>query len=657
MSIQRQPFNSAASLWAVLLSFSGLTAPLFTFATIEVSPLISNGMVIQREMEIPFHGQAHPETELTITFAGNSTHLTVGDDGRWQVTFPPLEAGGPHTLTIADQSEELLIEDILVGDIWLASGQSNMELPMARVDERYAEVIANSFNPQIRMFTVPMEYEFKEAYETLSGGEWISANPDTILSFPAVGYFFAHEIHEHLDIPVAIILNAVGGAPIEAYMSRKALAPYPEAIAQADLFTDDAYVAQVEEENEALQQRWHGHLHSIDAGFNGPIPWYDPTFEPEGWKPFEVPGFWSEQGIEPMHGSIWFRREIDVPEALAGKPARLYLGTIVDADTAYLNGELVGRTYYQYPPRRYDVPAGLLRSGRNVITLRVTSDANPGGFIREKPYFLQIGNEQIDLTGTWHYAIGGVTGRIDPTLFVRWQPTALYYSMVVPLQKTPIKGVIWYQGETNTRAPQLYLGQMEAMVNDWRQGWQQDELPFITVQLANFMEPRAEPMESNWAELRDQQRQALSIPHTGMAITIDLGEWNDIHPQNKSDVGRRLALEARRVVYGEPQLSSPGPLFVSAHRKGREAIVQFEERTGPLRVENAEHPRSFELAGRDGRFYPAQARIEGNTVILSSPSVRRPIAVRYAWAHNPVTANLYNADGLPASPFEAKVQN
>jgi sialate O-acetylesterase len=367
-----------------------------------------------------------------------------------------------------------------------------------------------------------------------------------------------------------------------------------------------------------------------------------------------LPAFWDEAGLGPVNGVVWFRKEITVPDSMIGKPAGLLLGRIVDADTAYVNGEIVGGVSYQYPPRKYAIAPGVLKPGKNLIAVRVINNAGRGGFIKDKPYRLVAGGTAIDLSGEWRYRPGAVMDPLREQTFIRWKPLGLYNAMIAPLLNHAIKGVIWYQGESNTKDPAEYRKTFPALIADWRNQWNQGEFPFLYVQLANFMEARDLPSDSRWAELREAQLKTLRVPRTGMAVAIDLGEWNDIHPLKKKDVGERLALAARKIGFGESESKTihSGPLYRSMRIKSGKAVLSFSNIGGGLTAAGGNALRHFSICGADGKFVWAEAKIEGtDKVIVWNEAITDPVAVRYAWADNPQGANLYNKEGLPASPF------
>jgi sialate O-acetylesterase len=640
-----------------LLLAASLLGALTRADALRLPHLLSDGAVVQRDEPIPVWGWADPGAEVVVALGGESRRGYADPDGRWAVTFPARPAGGaPFTLEVRSGDATRVARNLLAGDVWLCSGQSNMVLPMERVKERFADAIAASANPRIRCFTVPVRYAFEGPREEVAGGAWQEAGPDEVLDFSAVGYFFARALEAETGVPIGLIVSAMGGSPVESWMSEAALRPFPDRLEVAAPFRDPAYIAGLKQAENAAGAAWFRYRDARDEGLRHDPPYYASEYDAGAWPVLQAPGIWDEQGVPEMFGVLWLRKEIELPAALAGRPARLLLGRVFDADVTYVNGVRVGETTYKYPPRRYTVPGGVLVAGRNVLTVRATMTGDRGRFLADKEYLLEVGGETFDLRGAWQWKVGMTSGPQPPSTFVEWQPLALYHAMLAPLHRQPLKGVLWYQGESNTGRAGQYEALLRAMITDWRARWGQPELPFLLVQLANYMEASAEPMESGWAELREAQRRVLSLPHTGMAVTIDVGEWNDIHPLDKQTVGERLALEARRVAYGEGGLLSAGPLFAGLAREGSRLRLRFSFVGEGLRTRDGTEPGGFALAGPDGVFHRAQARVDGETVVVAHPDIAEPRAVRYAWAHNPTSANLVNTAGLPASPFEARVE-
>ena len=572
-----------------------------------------------------------------------------------------MKAGGPYTMEVKGKNT-IIINDILLGDVWFCSGQSNMVLPMERVKEKYPDDIADANFPEIRNFFIPTASDVASIHKDLPGGKWIASSPENVPGFGAVTFFFARSIYKEYKVPVGIINSSVGGTPIEAWTSEGGLKEFPQLISRIGKLKDTAYlnpILRAAKRRSLTSQGPSINSRSLDKGMSGAKPWYDISYVPEGWHKYWLPGYWDDQGVKGLNGIVWFRKEIYMPESMIGKPAKLFLGRIVDADDVYVNGVFSGSITYQYPPRRYNLPAGLLKPGKNIIVVRVTNYAGKGGFVPDKPYYLVIGKDSIDLRGEWIYKVGQVfkpaafgPGTHIQSISMQNEPTGLYNTMVAPLINYRIKGILWYQGESNTGKPGEYQQLLPALINDWRNKWQEGSIPFLFVQLPNFMEVQYLPSESKWAELRFGQFKSLSVPNTAMAVTIDVGEWNDIHPLEKKVVGERLALAARKLAYGNEEIVYSGPLYKSAVKDGDKIIIEFDHVGSGLVAKGGGDLNYFAIAGADKKYVWAEARIENNHVIVWSDEIKNPMFVRYAWADNPEGANLYNVEGLPASPFE-----
>lgn len=643
----RVAFTQKFILLYLLLSIS--TA---AHSQVKLPRLISDGMVLQRDTETKLWGWAKPGEEVRLSFKQKEYRTTTGPDGRWTMQLPPQQAGGPYDMTFA-ASNRITLTNILFGDVWICSGQSNMELTMDRVQDTYPDAIAKTNYPNIRQFEIPDRYDFKQEKQDVEAGEWLPATTQNIRKFSAVAFFFAEEIHNRYKVPVGLINAALGGSPAEAWISEGALKKFPTPYQELQKFKDDALIARIEADDQKASQAWYSKLNETDEGKKN--NWAAADLNDSDWAQMAIPGYWADGPLGLVNGVVWFRKEINVPKSMVGKEAKLMLGRIVDADEVYLNGKLVGTTSYQYPPRRYMLPANALKEGKNTMAVRVINNSGRGGFIPDKPYDITVGGLALDLKGNWKYKLGTTMEPAPGQTFVRWKPTGLYNGMIAPLTDLSIKGVLWYQGESNTKNPGEYASLMETLIADWRTQWGQGNFPFIYVQLANLNEANKTPVESNWAALRQAQLDNLAIPNTGMAVAVDLGEWNDIHPLNKRDVGLRLALQARKLAYGDKAVVASGPLFQSMQVQGNKVTLSFTD-IGKGLLAKGDRPLSgFAIAGTDGRFVWAKAEIRKNKVVVWSDAVANPTTVRYAWADNPEGANLYNKEGLPASPFEAKL--
>lgn len=622
-----------------------------SFAEIRLPRLIRDSMVMQRDTRLKVWGWATAGEKVKITFNKKSFSTTTDASGKWKMELPAMKAGGPYTMKI-DGSNHITLKEILIGDVWLCSGQSNMVHQMSLHAVRYADEVANANYPEIRHFWIPNVTNVQAPQEDLPGGYWKSANPADVGDFSAVAYFFAKDLYQKYHVPMGLINASWGGTPIEAWMSEESFKEFPNILTTIQKNKDTAYInsfsRRISSFNRPVRQE--------DKGLTGTKPWFDPSYTPKGWRNINIPGYWEDQGIRDLDGVVWYRREIDVPASMINTPAKVFLGRIVDADFFYINGKLVGNTTYMYPQRRYTVPAGLLKAGKNLFVVRVINNSGKGGFVPDKPYQLIAGNDTVDLKGYWQYKVGQVN--IPQRGFgggggiaLQNQPTALFNSMINPITNYSIKGFLWYQGESNTGRADEYAKLQPAMIEDWRRRWNNLNAPFLYVQLPGFMEMSYLPSESQWAQFREAQLKSLSIPNTAMAVAIDLGEWNDIHPDRKKDVGDRLALAAENIAYGDKDVVYSGPLYQSSTIEGNKIVISFSHTGSGLITNDGEELSEFAIAGSDRKFVWAKARIEGNKVIVWNDDIASPVYVRYAWADNPVNPNLYNKEGLPASPF------
>ena len=638
----------------IMIFILGCIVPRTVFGQIRLPRLVRDSMILQRDTKINIWGWASKGEKVNIKF-NNKNYNTVTDaNGKWRIQLPPMKAGGPYKMDITG-SNKLFLNEILIGDVWICSGQSNMVHQLNIHDVTYAKDIAEANYPQIRHFWIPTLTNLQGPKDDLPTGYWKWANPEDVRPFSAVAYFFARKIYEKYHVPIGLINASVGGTPIEAWTSEEGLKDFPALISTIEKNKDTAYVNSLNRNTAPNRSQAQ-----IDLGLTGEKKWFDPSYVPKEWRRINIPGYWEDQGIKELNGVVWYRKEIDVPASMTGKPARVFLGRIVDADVLYINGKQVGNTTYLYPQRRYNVPADLLKPGKNIFVIRVTNTAGKGGFVPDKPYCLFAGKDTIDLKGEWLYKVGDVfkpqTGAGSGGINAQNQPSALYNAMIAPLINYSIKGFLWYQGEANTGRAEEYAKLQPAQIIDWRNKWKQGELPFLYVQLPGFMDYNYLPSESNWARLRESQLSSLSVPNTAMVVAIDLGEWNDIHPDNKKDVGERLAIAALKLTYNENIVHS-GPIYQSSTIDGNKIIINFTNTGSGLTTNDGEELGEFAIAGADKKFVWAKAVIEGDKVVVWNDSVSNPIYVRYAWADNPVNPNLFNKEGLPASPFRTDTPN
>ena len=625
-------------------------------AEVKLPQLISDGMVMQRGESHVVYGWADSGEKVTVTFDGQSVSSIADAEGNWSVSLDQHIAGGPWPMTI-DGENHIELPHVYVGDVWICSGQSNMELPIKRVRGNYILECALSENDYIRQFKVYTDANFKGPQKDVKDTGWVKADPKSVNDFTAVGYFFARDVYARYKVPVGIINSSVGGSPIEAWMSEDALQAYPNDLKEGLKYRDDALIASTEKKNGEINSEWYGALAKKDKGLHSSPKWMSPKVDDSHWDTMNIPGYWDEQGIpKDFHGAVWFRKTFELPERLDGAEGALDLGTMVDSDEVYVNGVQVGKTGYMYPPRRYGIHKGILKAGTNSIVIRGISSGGRGYFTYEKPFELSADGFEVNLRGQWKYRIGTEMDKCGSTVFIRWKPMGLFNGMIAPLSKVPVKGVLWYQGESNLSHSSTYKDQLETMIQDWRKKFKQPKLPFIVAQLPNLGPVSECYGNSGWADMREQQRKALEIPYTYLTVNYDLGVWNDVHPELKQPVGERLADSAYHFVYGEKAVVGSGPLVTSAVKKGNKIVLTFDEIGSGLMVHNGGKLRCFALAGSDKQFVKADAKIVGDTVEVNCSQMEKPVYIRYAWADNPLGANLYNADGLPASSFEMEIK-
>lgn len=611
---------------------------------VELPRIFADGMVVQRDQPVRVWGEAAPGARVRVTFAGREATAQAGADGRWSLALPAQTAGGPHVMRIDDGTQPRILDDVLVGDVWLASGQSNMEWPIAQSADPQVEA-ARATDPQIRHFKIPKSWS-GEPQAQLEGGEWVASSPQAAPEFSAVAHFFARELRQVTGVPIGIIDSTWGGSRIEAWMDAPSQGVDATALrAQAERLRDA--------DTRALQQT-RAHLARWTSWPADDTGWEKRDLDTRDWVPIAVPSLWEKTGWNGLDGVAWYRATFTLSAEEAAAGATLGVGRIDDSDVTWVNGVQVGETRMQYnQPRRYRVPATALRAGVNQVAVRV-SDFGGGGGIHGEPaeVFVQPAGGDARALAGWSFRPANVTvALVDDK---NQHPTLLYNRMIHPLQPYAIRGVIWYQGESNanTVAEALkYRTQFPALIQQWRRQWQAPGLPFLWVQLANFSSGVDQGDTSPWAVLRESQSATLSLPATAQVVTIDIGNPTDIHPLNKQDVGKRLALAARHVAYGESLVYS-GPVHTQAQFSAGAATLTFDGGGSALAVRGGgTRVHGFALAGADRTFHPAEASLVDGRVVVRSDAVKMPVAVRYGWSDNPADANLINAAGLPASPF------
>ena len=621
------------------------TVPMSASAAAQLRlPLVfSDHAVLQRDRAIPVWGWTAPGASVEVTFGGETRTTAADAEGRWRVELAARSVGGPHALAVESGGERIVRRDVWMGDVWIASGQSNMEWPLSLSDGEIEP------DPHVRHFKVPQSWS-RQPERELAGGTWEVASDEALPDFSAVATAFARDVRAHHDVPIGILNTSWGGSRIEAWMT-PAMLSWTQDEADASIRQlDDAQRAQLDALRETI-----GDLPTEDAGWaGGAAPWADPDLDDTSWRPIPVPSIWEAAGYEGLDGTAWYRARFALSAEEAAAGVALGLGAIDDADVTFVNGVEVGRLEGWDVPRRYTVAPHALRAGENVLAIRVT-DIGWGGGVAGDPslVFLEsAGGARRALPSSWRFRVGRVAQESNAGR--HHAPTLLWNRMVAPLTDLPVAGVLWYQGESNgdtAEDARAYRAQFQSMISGWRTAWDDPDLPFLWVQLANFHAPpeTADPPDV-WPIVRESQSAALALARTAEAVTIDVGDADDIHPRDKATVGRRLALAARQLAYGELDLVASGPRYRDHTIADGRVSVAFDHADG-LATRDGAPLGGFTVQDADGSWHHADARIDGDRVMVWSDAARQPVAVRYAWADNPADATLVNGAGLPASPF------
>lgn len=631
----------------ILFLFLFLSQNLIISAQLTMPRVFSNHMVLQRNIEIPVWGNAVAGKELTVLFGGTQTKTYADENGKWLLHIPKFKAGGPYKLVVfvtENPEQKIEFEDVLVGDVWLASGQSNMELQVQEAKNAKAEIKQANY-PNIRFFFVAHNKSVKPEADILAGS-WKVCDSSTVKTTSAVAYYFARKIHRDINVPIGILQATWGGSPVEAWTSKEMM--LTSSITRNQVIAIDS-VKPVHFVKDSLDL-----IHFWDIVYhpknNTDNIITQPAYDDSKWDEVSMPSVLKTSGIPYYEGMIWLRKTIELPVGFDSKTVTLNMGHPEMNYSVYLNGKEICKTVWNAnKTHNYTIPKGLLHTGKNIIAVRMAYLWGGGGFNppAQEMYFSD-GKSQISIAGSWKYKKD-----MEPSLpkihNYQYYPTLLYNAMIHPLIPYGLKGFLWYQGEANDSLAYYYRTLFPMMITDWRVRFQQGYLPFLYVQLPNYKKRQAGPMESEWAELREAQAMALNHPNTGMVCAIDLGVTDNIHPTNKQDVGLRLALQAEKMLYGK-QGTVSGPLFRSYKIDGNSIRISFSETGAGLKTNDSLAPREFTIAGDDKKFYNAKAQIQGDEIIISSEKVINPIAVRYAWCDNP-DCNLINAEGFPAVPF------
>ena len=632
------------------LLFFGLMLAQTVLAEVRLPNVFGSHMVLQRRKPLPIWGWASPNELVTVILNKQTKSAKAGIDGKWRVVLDPVEAGGPYQMLVKGKTNTVAFDDVLTGEVWICSGQSNMEWPLSAAANGKQEIKIADY-PTIRQLLIRKEVSLspKDNLE----GSWQVCTPETAPAFTAVGYFFAKQLQQDLNVPIGLINTSWGGTHSETWTSREAMNRDDELrmVAQKLPATPAEVIQRGKDRSEALIRSQQGTLPTVTDEQS----WASTTLNDSQWKSMNMPGDWEWGGLPTLDGVVWFRQTITIPEGSNPQKIVLHIGSVDDSDSTFVNGQLVG-SKSGYGVREYALPDGLLKPGQNVIAIRVT-DQNGSGGLMGRPDQLHLSGTNLDipLAGQWKYRVAQVFSssyQPGPNTFA----TQLFNAMLNPLIPYAIAGTIWYQGESNAGRAYQYRRTFPLMIQDWRLHWGYD-FPFLFVQLANYSASNGDSRRgSSWAELREAQTMTLKLPNTGMSVTSDIGERADIHPKNKQDVGKRLAAEAMRVVYQKsetsPSEASRGPQLDKLTIEGNRAIITFRNVGAGLRTtDKYEYLKGFEVAGSDQKFYYAKAEIQGNSVVVHADSVTTPVAVRYGWADDNGDVNLYNREGFPAIPF------
>lgn len=623
-------------------------------AEVSLPPYFSDNMVVQRDSELTVMGRTSvPGSKVTvIPDWDKKEYATVANSsGDFKVVIKTPKAGGPYTITVND-GDKLTLNNVLSGEVWVCSGQSNMEMPVKGWGQvmNWEQELKDADHPSIRLLqvkrtTAPAPVDAMDLQ--LNGDGWAVCSPQSVENFSSVAYFYARELASKLNMPVGVIDTSWGGTPAESWTSIATLQnvldidQYAKGIAACE-----GDIEKLRRKNDDDVRKWREIMNSKDPGMEGSKAVWASTFH-EGWPEMKFPGMIENQGLADYDGSVWVQRKVEIPASWAGKDVTVTLGSIDDDDITYFNGEEIGHCEGVIFRRTYTIPASLVKGGEATVTVRIQDTGGLGGINGEESDLALIcGDERIPLSGDWKYHVAVPLSQLpsrNESPESPYFPGNLYNSMIHPLIQFPMRGAIWYQGESNVTRWEQYTPLFQAMINNWREDWGK-EFPFYFVQLANFLPRQDVQPDSEWAHLREAQANALKLVNTGMAPAIEIGEDLDIHPKNKQEVGRRLAKLALADTYGKGKYELPEMKKLTV--TGNRAILEMSL---PLNVKG-DKATGFVVCGPDMKFFPAQAIVEGNKITVTAPEVKHPVAVRYGWADNPA-CNLYSTDNLPLPPF------
>jgi sialate O-acetylesterase len=621
---------------------------------LSLSELFAEGAVLQRDHALPIWGTAAPGTSVYVHLADHTVRTRTDKQGRWRVSVPAISQTGPHVLQVK-QGKVVLQRDVLIGEVWLCSGQSNMFFPVRDAINAGVEIAAAN-DADLRLFTVARSLAYTPSTKIPGAGKWQQASPETVSGFSAACYFFGRDLRQKLGVPVGLIHASWGGTVAEAWTSADALAPLPWF--KEDLSALAAHARNPRIADNALTQ-------AMEAWWtaNDPVDvaeWSAFDFDDSAWLEISATGKWQGNPLGAFDGIVWLRSALDLPQDWHGLAATLRLGMIDDRDTVWVNGIRVGASNHHGVSRSYAVPAGVLRVGRNVVTVRVLDSGGTGGLALDEgtPTLTASHRALVVLSNVWRAKLSADLKNTTPVPKDEWHhpniPSVLYNGMIAPLAPISLRGVVWYQGESNRTKPERYETLLETLITDWRKGFQPD-LDFVVIQLANYLTPHNLPQASPWAEIREAQRLvSQKLDHVALVTTIDIGDEHDIHPRNKQEVGRRAALAALRLSYGD-NTAPLSPHIVKAEREqGRLRLIFAHVDAGWLST-NTDIVNSFTLCDAGANCRWAEPRIDGASIMLTLPGDFAATEVRFAWADNPQPVTLYSRAGLPLTPFRLPI--
>lgn len=605
--------------------------------------ILGAGCVLQQGKGTRIWGWCAPGKKVTVVFQGQKKNGQADAEGRFEILLGEILPGTDFTLKVCTDREEKSISPVSVGEVLVCAGQSNMELPMERVREKFPEEFDQGGCPAVHIYKVAEWPDFQKPLSDNRQARWFSCTGEDLNHATALGYFLGKELSAEKGVPVGILDLSLGGTPSQAWTSREGLEGCPDLLADADQYRDTEYRERTVREREEAEQEWLEALLAQEKETAG-----------APWKDIQVPGCLSRQGLKDFCGQLYLKRNFYVEKEHAGKPALLRFGMLADRDKMYINGVFTGETDNRYPPRCYQILQGVLKEGENELLVKMICQNGDGRITPGKIYEIRTDSgKRIPLSGTWKYQIRGVCGKCVPYDTPSRKPVGLFQGMVAPCLPYTVKGVVWYQGESNEGDPGRYEELLQRLILDWRKHWKQERLPFVIIQLPGCDTDIAS--FDAWPRIRQAQKKAEILPDTVMTVNLDLGEANDLHPLDKKSVAHRAFLAVRHLMYGE-QVIFKGPEAKHCMRQGEDIILEFETNApGGLVTKEGETPGNFQAAGKDGKFCPIEVQIEKDLVRLFPEKGKQPEKIRYAWSNVPEKGLLYNEAGLPAGPFEIEI--